>query len=206
MFRYALIAALAIAVLAGMSCARQRSKPTSVPAGPTALEYEIYSMLVDLRSIVGTGYPRGNAKLVVIQGRTSTRDLDRLGKRAFEELSKRLPGLSRETFDEFVARNKQHYPLRNRFHVKVKCAFISEKELDSIFDEGGGWWPEFYRRYPESQGILTLSRVGFNRAKDQALVCVGDDWGNLAGAGYCVLVVRKKAAWRVRGTVGLWVS
>ncbi len=48
------------------------------------------------------------------------------------------------------------------------------------------------KRYPNSQGTMTLSRVGFNRNIKQALVYVGNQEGFLAGAGYYVLLVKKR--------------
>jgi hypothetical protein len=82
---------------------------------------------------------------------------------------------------------------------------MSQQEQLEIFKDGGSW-NEFYTGYPDSQGIMTISRVGFNREQDQALVYVGNQSDGKAGAGYCVLLTKENGVWTVQGKVMIWVS
>jgi len=52
------------------------------------------------------------------------------------------------------------------------------------------WWGERYRRFPGSQGVLTLSRVGFKAEGTQALFYFSNRWGGQCRAGG--YVVREK--------------
>lgn len=71
-------------------------------------------------------------------------------------------------------------------------------------------WEKFFSEYPGASGLLSLSRVGFDHKKNQALVYVTDMRGNPSGrawgAGSYVLLIKKKGAWRVRGHVNVRVS
>jgi len=210
MRRYWLLALLVMPLLAGALHGCQRSKPRATGADARDPEYAIYSLLIDnAQSIFQTGCLRPGYEIVVIEDRTNRSALDVLAGEGKSErdqyVRKNLPGLSPQTIDAFVARNRRRYPLRNLFTARVKCVLISEAEMRAIFDRGK-WWPEFYRKYPKSQGILTLSRVGFNAAKDQALVCVGDQSEGRAGAGYGILLARRKGAWGIQSKVMLWIS
>jgi len=62
------------------------------------------------------------------------------------------------------------------------------------------------KRYPNSQGTMTLSGVGFNRNINQALVYVGNPEGFLAGAGYYVLLVKEKGTWVIKQKLMTWIS
>ena len=82
---------------------------------------------------------------------------------------------------------------------------IAVVALTKIFEDGG-WWAEFYQRYPDSHGILQLSRVGFNKKKDTALVYAGNQREGLSGAGYCILLSKRDGLWGVQETKMVWIS
>ena len=54
--------------------------------------------------------------------------------------------------------------------------------------------------------VVQLSKVGFNKAQDQALVYIGNHRGLLNGEGLLYLVERKQNKWRVTRVVMLWIS
>jgi hypothetical protein len=70
-------------------------------------------------------------------------------------------------------------------------------------------WARFYDEYPQSEGFLSLSRVGFGRKKSQALVYVALVRGHLSGRmwgdGRYILVLKKKGRWRVQKQEAIWV-
>jgi hypothetical protein len=67
-------------------------------------------------------------------------------------------------------------------------------------------WGKFYLKYPKSQGIMSLSRVGFNRGLDRALVYIGNQSGGKTGVGYYVFMVKQDGGWQVNGRTAAWVS
>ena len=76
-----------------------------------------------------------------------------------------------------------------------KIDVINADELKAIFS--GGWWPDFFRRYPKAQGLLKLSRVGFNQAGDRALLYIRNQWGGKSGLGGFVFLSLKGSQWVV---------
>ena len=60
-------------------------------------------------------------------------------------------------------------------------------------------WKAFAKEYPESYGFITLSRVGFNKQMDQALVHAGWQCPALCGHWSFQLLVKKDGLWKVVG-------
>jgi hypothetical protein len=60
-----------------------------------------------------------------------------------------------------------------------------------------GPWPRFYAEYPKAYGLISLSRVGFNASRTQAVVLLRHWRGPLdAWEGYLILE-RKRSGWVV---------
>ena len=78
--------------------------------------------------------------------------------------------------------------------------------MGDIFDDSVNGWEEFYRRYPDSPGITTLSRVGFNRERTEALVYMGAQLHYLAGAGNLYRLEKQDGVWKIVEKVMLWIS
>src|SRR5262249_7733671 len=138
-------------------------------------------------------YVRKEVDLIVIKRQTTaySSDPNKLGE-TLERVRKAMPGLKPGTVADFHSKNDQPTSLDKLFDLKVNVALISADEVNHFFGAGGGWWKAFYQKYPKSQGLLTLSNVGFNPEKNQALVYVGNQSGGLAGAGSYVLLTREE--------------
>lgn len=161
-------------------------------------EYDVYAALIDEM------YVDERVKLIVIVDHTDadySEDLDQ----TLQYVTENISGIQQETLDDFKAQNAQSHPLRDDFNLRVPHGLISQREMKEIFSTGSGW-DEFYQKYPDSQGAMTLSRVGFNREGDQALVYVGNQSHWLAGAGYYVLLARQDGAWVIQDNVMVWIS
>jgi len=76
---------------------------------------------------------------------------------------------------------------------------LKREELKAIFSVGPGQkqngWDRFYAKYPKSPGIITISRVGFNRRGDMAMVYVGSQSHYLAGAGQIHVLRKQDGKW-----------
>lgn len=120
-------------------------------------------------------------------------------------LSEKMPELEEETWDCFEARNEEKYHLSDFFNLSKHVVFISEEDMVMLFKWHGGW-EEFRSLYPSSQGIMNLSRVGFNADKTQALLYAGNQTGWTSGSGWYVLFVKKNGAWVIQKKVMVWVS
>jgi hypothetical protein len=174
-------------------------------AGPTttvdvgAEENAVYAALI------GQRYVGDDIKLIVIEEQTSPfiqpDELESTLKRVKES----LPGLSNATIEDFRAMNQESHAVGADLELGVKYVLISQAEVKEIFQDSTGW-DVFYARYPGSQGVMTLSRVGFNKAMDQALVYAGNQSHWLAGAGYFYLLSKKDGVWVIQADTMVWIS
>lgn len=186
--------------------ARQREKAERFAKrsarGDLPEEYAVYSVLIERMFI------RKEVELIVITRKTSAYSSDpgKLGE-TLDRVRKAMPGLKPETMADFQTKNNQPSLLDKLFDLKAKVALISADEIEQFFGRGGGWWEAFYRRYPKSQGLLTLSQVGFNPEKNQALVYVGNQRGGLDGEGSYILLTRgEDDDWVIVDSAGMWIS
>lgn len=187
------------------------SAPALSPAAesrPDAEKYAVYSAL--LKDM----YVNDGIKLLVIgtadhcPKTPDEKAPDADAEQMASDLGNGLPGLERATVEDFVARSNRCEPLGRRFELPVDYVLVTRKELDRLFGRGdvGGGWERFYKKYPGSAGIISLSNVGFNAAMDQALVAPSKGCGGLCGAGYYVLLAKRDGVWRVQSKSMTWVS
>lgn len=98
--------------------------------------------------------------------------------------------------------------LENLFELKSKIVLVNDSEIKELFAEGcEEGWGKFYQKYPNSQGITTLSRVGFNQEKNRAIVYIGTQSHCLAGIGNLVDLQKDQSGnWKIVKQINLWVS
>lgn len=92
-----------------------------------------------------------------------------------------MPELARETIDDFHVREKECHPLFKKLDVPIKYVLAGSKDLDPLFPKGDFdmMWRRFYKKYPDSSGIITFSNPGFNRDYTQAVLATGRGCGGL---------------------------
>lgn len=62
------------------------------------------------------------------------------------------------------------------------------------------------KKYPDSAGIIVLSRVGFNSKKNQALIYIANQRGLLGGNGMFFVLAKGDQRWKVVKSVMMWIS
>ncbi len=117
-----------------------------------------------------------------------------------------LSSLEPETADNFRLRNDAAYPLPLKMELGLPYVLLTPEEMNQIFDVNTSGWDVFYTRYPNSPGISTVSRVGFNTQFTQALVYIGTMSHWLAGAGYTVLLEKSSGTWEILQQSMTWIS
>ncbi len=154
--------------------------------------YAVYSALIKAKYIEGHV-----VKLIVIEDHTSLK-----GSLAdTDTIFEKLPAIEQETLNNFQAKYLQQQPLADLFDLDVDVVLLSEKARKEIFEDiedPDKGWEEFYRTYPGSQGIMALSRVGFNSEMNQALVYVWNLSASLGGEGWYVLLVKEDGVWKIQ--------
>jgi hypothetical protein len=186
-----------------LACTRLMIGTEASKAAPTtgiAEECRVY------RAVIERSYGLANRKLVIVD-RTATglfRSTRPVGK--LEYVRENFGGmLEPETLDDYRAKNRRYHRLNPNLALGVPYVLVSEGQIAKIFKQSRGW-DRFYNIYPNSNGILTFSRVGFNAQTNQALVYHGSQTHYLAGVGRYVLLTKKEDIWTVDNTVETWVS
>jgi len=178
-------------------------------------EFAVYSTLLIAM------YDGGHSDRILIRDHTSVDNLEyKAIASPLESLRLQNPLVQRKTLDSFRAENEQSCPLYERFSVAGEQSsptderfrlpgmvrWITEREIQGYFSEGGGRWQAFNRDYQNAGGFVTLSKVGFNRDMNQALVYLASSCGDTCGLGSLVFLVEEGNTWKIKGTTAAWVS
>ena len=106
----------------------------------------------------------------------------------------KLPSLSKEVLEHYIERNKESVKL-----TEISGTLINLNLIDH--DDESEWNTYF----PDAIGLLHLSRPGYNKEKDQAIVYLSDFYGPLTGAGTLLHLV-KDEEWKVKQFIMVWIS
>jgi len=167
----------------------------------TADDYAVYS--VAMEDVVGGG------SYVVLDTTTihgKPEDLDSALNFPIEDAKL----ITADLLNDFRTKNHQSYAIAQHFPKGVRVQLISERERSVMFSgcmgEVNCGWKTFYEKYPGAPGITSLSRVGFNKAHDTALVYVGNvrDWE--VGSGLYLLLAKNNGEWKVISRTRSWIS
>lgn len=123
------------------------------------------------------------------------------------ELPRRLPGIGPELLPSFAEANASRRALPGFPALSVPVVRVGEAGL-ARFRTGGSpdtYWEAFYAAYPDSPGLIRLSRVGFDPERQQALVFVSHVCGGRCGRGVYLLLSDASGSWEVIGKSGEWV-
>jgi hypothetical protein len=129
-------------------------------------------------------------------------------------IKERMPSVRQDTLDDFFSK-KGERQLAANFELKAKYVIVGGEDLQDVFpeeapsksyDDMAKRWDSFYAKYPGSAGVVFFSTVGFNLAKDQALLFTGRACGPLCGLGQYVLLEKKERVWGVKDFMHLWAS
>ncbi|HEX8566604.1 MAG TPA: hypothetical protein VF648_13240 [Pyrinomonadaceae bacterium] len=187
----------------GFFCAIGSSSDSYVSAqtAPDADEFLVYKAILQ-------GFIRKETKRLVIKKQTSTVS-ENFASFFGEGLPNILPPLLKETVDDFSSRNQKSATLTNKFDLNVKINFVGE-EINKLFENnavgGKDGWKIFNKKYPNANGIIEVSRVGFNKSKTQALISLGQSCGWLCGNGSFRLLTKKNNKWEIENTYTTWNS
>src|ERR1044072_17126 len=166
---------------------------------PTAEEYAVFTALFP------DSANSDNTSQIVIEDKTVGSDL--IGDLDLRKFLKDLQPLKAETIDDFLVRNQVQCKLIDHFDLKVKVNLVSAEELRKIFngdlDEG---WKAVHNTYPGVGAFQTLSRVGFSKDHNQALVYFPHFCGSLCGQGEYFVLEKIEGKWRVKNRIGSWIS
>ena len=191
-FKSALTMCLALVFL---SCSFFTPKSTTKPSAADVEKEEqaVYSFFV----------PEQGTALILRD--TSTNISGDNPQQTIDSIKSNWKGVSEETLDSYLERNKQPSQLSPDMDLGTEYILLSTEELAKVTSQPN-WHEALKDKYPNSNGYIMFSRVGFNNTLDQALIYVGNIAGPLAGAGYYYLMQKKNGEWTIKDQMMVWIS
>jgi hypothetical protein len=143
-------------------------------------------------------------KALLLEGVTRFDDFE--GEKAVTPKAAGTPmfkGVKPETMQSFMSQNAQRLPLTNSIKASLKLQLIDSKLAQETV--GGNKWQALYAANPDSAGIISVSRIGFDKAGNQALVYVAHIYGEDQGRGTILFLQKTGQVWKVQEKVSNWV-
>lgn len=172
--------------------------PSHTKADTEANEYAVYSAV--LSDFAKARSPQNTTPLLVIRDQTVWFESDLTGLSYLEQLKNEMPTISEAMIEDYRTKYKQAQQLTNSFDQRTKCVLISMRE--PAFPES----QEIRMKYPDSLGIITLSRVGFDQGMTHALVYLVYNCRGLCGGGSYLLLSKDNVVWTITGKRPIWMS
>jgi hypothetical protein len=119
-----------------------------------------------------------------------------------------MPSLTEETYDNYIAK-QQTQGLALPAKLGTQYQLISQAKVDEVFgfsDDLDLAWKRFYQLYPNSDGYMAFSRVGFNTEITLAFVYIQYVCGPECGGGIYYVLRRTLGKWQIVDQVDTWVS
>ena len=156
-------------------------------------EYKIYSLSIEhiyLRNLLS--HNKGVLKTIVIVSETG--ELNEYWK---DELVDGLEGkgISREVIEDWRKENRTTKPLQGKFDLSYEFHLVSKTELEGY--EKVNFFGEFYEKYPDSNGLISVSKIGFDAARNKALIHVVHSYGILGASYNFITLERTGGVWSV---------
>lgn len=143
-------------------------------------------------------------KTLLLEGVTRFDDFE--GEKAVGPKAAGTPmfkGVKPETMQSFISQNAQRLPLTNSIKASLKLQMIDSKLAQDTVS--GSKWKELYAANPDCAGIISVSRIGFDKAGLQAVVYVAHVYGEDLGRGTILFLQKTGQQWKVQEKVGNWV-
>lgn len=151
-------------------------------------------------------FVRDTTQQIVVSDSTvaeRTAALDEDHASALRRLGPLAKGL-RADFEARLGTRRRVDSLRTR--VPMRRFTVVERARLGAHRNPTSFWEAFYRRFPGSPGLVTLSRVGFGRDGTSALVRVEYGCGGRCGGTIYVLLANESGKWRVIRTARSRIS
>ena len=169
--------------------------------GPDADEYAVYAALFAEKGDDKQGTQ------IVLQDVTVVNDrfAGRMDQRSLEKLFG--PASTKDAIDDFVTKNRKSSVFTDQFKLNATIVLITDSDVKRLFhDSIEGGWDLFHAKYPRATSINTLSRVGFNKDRTEALVYWTYSCGGLCGQGQYVLLGKRDGHWKIEKESMTWIS
>jgi hypothetical protein len=103
-----------------------------------------------------------------------------------------------EAVNDHCLKNKKESNLDLIGPLSIKHVALTKNQLKKIFKPGlnrNEMWEEFYKIYPDTEGIVTLSRPGFSKDMSIAVIYMWKAYASLGGIGQYYIFEKKDGRW-----------
>lgn len=159
-----------------------------------AEEYAVYNAIIGQRK---PGMEVNRSFIRVISSNT-TPILKPYDPGDYDKIARELPGLELDTFEDYNEKNAISYPLKNLFNLSVIHVRANGSEIDELYE------PFDHMGCTDVPLIVSLSRVGFNADRTQALVAFGYAFERV-GFGGLKLLQKNDGNWTEEISMRTWI-
>ncbi len=156
-------------------------------------EYSIYSLSIEhvyMRNLLSNHKSEIGSIVIISQ----TNELIKYWRDEFiDDIENE--GIPENVIEDWRKENESTGFLKRKFNLSYEYDLVTRTELDEIEDVN--FFGEFYRRYPDSNGLISVSKIGFDKAKNTALIHVIHSYGTLGATYNFILLKRTDGAWSV---------
>ena len=121
-------------------------------------------------------------------------------ERMLSYLHENFEGLDEETLTDFLAKNREQYPIGPDLNPRGRLVCVGDEEFEHMFRDGDGWAD--LPGVCESDGTLRFSRVGLDRGVTQAMLYAGQQFDWNVGSGGFWLFSKLDREWTGAGREG----
>lgn len=106
----------------------------------------------------------------------------------------------------FLTSNHARVEIESIYGVLTDVVVMKEDEIRAAMEPMDRDWTAFYKKFPDSKGIVYLSAPGFSDDGDQCVLEIGQQQGGCWGHGVAYLYRRTEEGWIQGGKIRTWVS
>ena len=114
--------------------------------------------------------------------------------------------LREDTLTNFIAQNANSRKVADMYPIPAQYTIISAEDYRDIIGRDNSGWGRFYERFPNTNGVLEVSQIGFDSTQTQALICSGSMHGGCVGHGRNYLYQLTGDSWEFVGSGLAWIS
>lgn len=180
---------------------RSRSEISQIVSGE---EYKVYS--VALKHLMNKRKDAAPVIKIKTNVDKDSKDFNKLERGGFGIF---IDKINHDARWNFLIKNEKSSTLENKFPSEINHTFISDEQLVKDFEyelDGLMNWNLFNEKYPKTDSIYTLSRVGFSKDGNEALVFVTFLCYHACGEGNYYAMKKENGEWKIVDRLMTWIS
>ena len=196
---------IAVSIISTFGISQRPSQSNPSPlAAPTQVinddEYRIYEVLYD------RWFGKDKLKMLVIDP-----DLKTCSKVTFyaDPQYSKVPETKTDEIESNCKTIPQATLTKEKFRVDQKIVFVTREEQEKYFPDGIDCevgWKNYFKKYPSSNGYMSVSRAGFDSDRHFAAVYFSYIRACLDGEGQRVFLENEGGRWKIIYNVMTWAN